>query len=344
MSIYYVCSRKVIKVSVLLCLLALAVPSAATFAAQEIPTASPSAPPANAFVSTEANPTSLHIGETALVSVRLNNIPVEGYKSAEFTCSYNPGLVEKSSLVVTDLFGADPVVAIHDPQPGSFIVAIAGANSHRAMVGGVAFTFSARGLQAGQSAIHCAARVSRGDNLPIDLPGIGVDLTVLDIETPTATPFIPPTATQLPESPTPTPIANGALGGQVLASKPVTVRLLDASQVEITSVLANPDGTFSLAPLPGNYILVASASGFLSYQGSVTITAGNTTVFPAARLLAGDVDANHVIDQFDALTLGMSYLSSTPEAADLNSDGIIDFLDLERLAENYRQTGPTAWN
>jgi len=48
-----------------------------------------------------------------------------------------------------------------------------------------------------------------------------------------------------------------------------------------------------------------------------------------------------VIDQFDALTIGMSYNSSTPEAADLNNDAVINFLDLELLAENYRQTGPT---
>ena len=40
----------------------------------------------------------------------------------------------------------------------------------------------------------------------------------------------------------------------------------------------------------------------------------------------------------------MSYTSSTPEAADLNNDGVIDFLDLELLAENYRQTGPTTGN
>jgi hypothetical protein len=111
--------------------------------------------------------------------------------------------------------------------------------------------------------------------------------------------------------------------------------------VEITSVAANPDGTFTMMPLPGDYILVAMATGFLSHQGPVTITAGNPTVFPAASLLAGDVDGNEVIDQFDALTIGMSYTSSTPEAADLNNDAVIDFLDLELLAGNYRQTGPT---
>src|SRR5207253_1100695 len=129
---------------------ALAVPSPAKSAAGEtqtpVPPPSPTLP-AGAFVSTEASPTSLHIGETAVVSIKLNNIPVEGYKSAEFTCTYNGGLVEKSSIAVTDLFGAEPVTAIHDPQNGTFIVAIAGTNSNRAMTSGAAFTFGAKGLQ-----------------------------------------------------------------------------------------------------------------------------------------------------------------------------------------------------
>ena len=67
-------------------------------------------------------------------------------------------------------------------------------------------------------------------------------------------------------------------------------------------------------------------------------------VLPATSLLAGDVDGNNVIDQFDALTIGMSYTSSLPAAADLNNGGTIDFLDLELLAENYHMTGPSTWD
>ena len=336
-------SSKAVKISiVLLSLLALAVPSPAKSAAGETP-------PAGSFVSTEVSPASLHIGETASVSVKLNNVPVEGYKSVEFTCTYDGTLVEKSNITVTDLFGAEPVVAIHDPQNGTFIVAIAGTNSNRAMTSGTAFSFSAKGLQAGQSAVQCTARVSKGDNLAIDVPSIGADLTILEADV-SPTPFVPATVTPGEhEHPTatstalesPTPLPTGSLSGQVLASKPVTVHLLDANEVEITSVIANPDGTFLMTPLPGDYILVATASGFLSYEGSVSITAGNPTIFPAASLLAGDVDGNNVIDQFDALTIGMSYTASAPEAADLNNDAVINFLDLELLAANYRQTGPT---
>ena len=344
-------SLKAIRIAiVLLSLLALTIPSPAKSAAAEVSSDAIATPFADAFVSIESNPTGLHAGESALLSVKLNNVPAEGIKSAEFTCIYNPGLLEKSNITITDLFGADPVSAIHDPQNGIFIVAVAGANSSRAMISGPAFTFSVKALQIGQSSILCTARVSQGDNVPIDLPGVAMDLTVLGADVsptplivPTATSEVheSPSATSMPaESPTSTALPSGVLSGQIVASKPVNVRLLDANRVELTSLIANPDGTFAMTLIPGDYTFVATASGFLSYEGSVTIVGGAPTEFPAVSLLAGDVDGNNVIDPFDALTIGMNYTSSTPEAADLNNDAVIDFLDLELLAENYRQTGP----
>jgi hypothetical protein len=123
----------------------------------------------------------------------------------------------------------------------------------------------------------------------------------------------------------------------VVASKPVTVGLYDATNMLIISVTANTNGTFSLNAPAGTYTVRATASGFLSGQGSVTLTAGNTSTMPTISLLAGDIDNNNVIDQFDALTIGMSYNTSAPAAADLNNDGIIDVLDLELLLKNYRK-------
>ena len=320
-------SSKTIKiVTVLVSLLALTFPASAK-SAGKIQDSGP-------YVSTEVNPSNLHMGETAVVTVKLNNVPVEGYKSAEFMCTYNAGLVEKSNIAVTDLFGAEPVTAFHDHQSDMFIVAIAGANSNRAVTSGPAFTFSAKALQVGQSQIVCTARVSAGDNLAIDIPSTGSDLTILDVSA-SPTVFVPAT----PDAPTALP--EGSVRGQILASKPVTVRLLDANEAEITSVVANTDGMFLMTPPPGEYTVVAKASGFLSYKGSVTLAAGDQMEFPSWSLIPGDVDGNDVIDQFDALTIGMSYSDSTPDAADLNSDAIINFLDLELLAENYRQTGPT---
>jgi hypothetical protein len=43
------------------------------------------------------------------------------------------------------------------------------------------------------------------------------------------------------------------------------------------------------------------------------------------------------------MTIGMSYNTAFPSAADLNSDGGINVLDLELLAANYRKSGALMW-
>jgi hypothetical protein len=160
---------------------------------------------------------------------------------------------------------------------------------------------------------------------------------------PTNTPMLTPTATH---SPTPTGTitpTSGTISGRVLAGRPVTLDLFDANHSSVGSVLANLDGTFSLSAPAGMYNLLASAPGFLSAMGPVTVTADGIVTMPTITLLAGDIDNNNTIDQFDALTIGMNYNSQYPEAADLNHDGIINVLDLEVLASNYRKTGPVPW-
>jgi hypothetical protein len=366
-----------------------------------------------ASASTTVNPTTVNVGETATVTVSLNNVPAEGYTSAEFTCTYNAILIEVSNIAVTNLFGADAAVAINGPHPqgGSFIVAIAGSNGNEATTSGTAFTFNATGLQAGQAAIECTVRVSKGDNVLTSLSSTGTTLTVVGsaaTATSTPTPFDTPTSETPVGSPTPTSsppvdtatptsetpvgsvtptsetpvgtitatletpvetatptsetpintptsetpvgsptatataLPDGTLTGQVLAAKPVTVGLYNGATL-VTSVTANNDGTFSLTAPAGTYTVIATASGFLSAQGSATLTAGSSSTKPTVTLLAGDIDGNNVIDQFDALTIGMNYNSATPSAADLNNDNVINVLDLELLAGSYRETGPLVW-
>ena len=270
-------------------------------------------------VSTEATPTSLTVGEAATVTVGLNEVPAEGYASAEFTCTYDPALVQISNIVVTDLFGTDPATAIYDPQDGNLIVAIAGSNGQKATTSGPAFSFTATSLQVGQATITCSARVSLGGDGLTDLPASSTVLTINDV------------------------VQEGTLNGQVLASKAVTVNLYNPDTSLAATVAANPDGTFSMTAPAGSYTVEATASGFLNAEGPATITAGNTTTMPTISLVAGDIDGNAVIDQLDALTIGMNYNATAPDAADLNADGTINVLDLEILAANYRQTGPTAW-
>jgi glucose/arabinose dehydrogenase len=173
---------------------------------------------------------------------------------------------------------------------------------------------------------------------PSGFPTPAPTSTSLSVESPT------PSITFTPvSSPTPTPSPNGTVTGQVIASKPVTVSLMDAGNAVIASVTANPDGSFSLTVPAGTYTVSASADGHLDAQGTATLTAGNVTAMPVISLPAGDIDGNDVIDQFDAMTIGMNYNASTPAAADLNNDGIVNVLDLERLAQSYRKTGPVPW-
>jgi len=270
---------------------------------------------------TSAESASFKVGESTLISVSLDNVPAEGYTSAEFTCTYDAAMVEVSNIAVTDLFGADSASAINGPADGSLIVAVAGSNGNKATSNGVAFTFSATGLQAGQTTIACVARVSQGDNMLTELASTSVDLTITDEVV----------------------ILDATFAGQVLAGKTVTVSLYDASDVLVATTSANEDGTFSMTAPAGTYKAVASAEGYLSAQGTATLVAGETTTQSTVSLLAGDIDGNAVIDQFDAMTIGMSYNTAEPAAADLNNDGVINVLDLELVAANYRLTGPVDW-
>ena len=143
--------------------------------------------------------------------------------------------------------------------------------------------------------------------------------------------------------PTATTVSGAAVTGQVIASKVVTVRLYDLSDNLVASVNANPDGTFRLDVAAGTYNIVATANGFLRIQGQITLSDGEIHAMPVIALLAGDIDDDGSIDQFDAMTIGFSYGTSEPPGADLNNDGVINIFDLELLAKNYRKTGPILW-
>ncbi len=309
--------------------------------------------PVSPSVTTSVNPASINVGERATVSIVLSNIPAGGYSGAEFTCTYDGTLAEASAIAAGGLFGTDPAVALNGPQNGSFIFAIAGSNGNKATTDGIAFTFSLKGLQAGQTAVECKARVSPGDNTLSQIfsnPGslaVGVPATFTPTSTavpPTPTETLQPTAVVPTFTATAMPTTSSTLTGQVNASKPVTASLFGPDMSLVTSVLANSNGSFSLTALPGTYTVLASAEGFLKAQGSVTLTAGQTSTMPTVSLLAGDIDGNNVIDQFDAMTIGMAYNTNTPSAADLNNDGVINVLDLELLARNYRASGALDWH
>lgn len=262
------------------------------------------------------NPASILVGETATATVFLNNIPEGGYTSAEFTCTYDSAVVEISNIAESGLFGSDAVVAVNGPANGSFIFAVAGSNGQKATADGAVFAFSVKGLQAGEVTITCQPRVSTGGALEA-LDPASITLVIAAPE--------------------------GTLTGTVDASKPVTVTLYNEDSSVAGTTTADENGNFSLSAPAGSYTVIASAPGFLKAQGTPTLTGGATTTMQTISLLAGDIDGNDVIDQFDALTIGMNYNLAEPTAADLNNDGTINVLDLELLAANYRESGALAW-
>ena len=263
------------------------------------------------------DPTSVNELASSVGTVNLNGVPASGYTSAEFTCTYDPAFLEISGIADAGLFGADAVKIVNGPTNGSFLVAIAGSNGNKATLSGPAIVFNAKALKQGEATVTCAARVSTGDQTLTTLESVPGILTIT--------------------------VAQGTLAGTVNASKPVTVNVYNADNTLAGTPVVNPDGTFTLSLPPGTYTAIASAEGFLDAQGAPVITAGNTTTLSTISLLAGDIDNNDVIDQFDALTIGMGYNTGVPAAADLNNDGTINVLDLELLAANYNQSGSLAW-
>src|SRR5215211_9522034 len=134
----------------------------------------------SASASLAVNPSSVNVGDSALMTVSLDTVPAEGYTSAEFSCTYDASLVEVSNIAATSLFGADAAVAVNGPQNGSFIVAVAGSNGNKATSAGDVFTFSAKGLQAGQVSFNCAVKVSKGDDILTQIAPFSISLMVTD--------------------------------------------------------------------------------------------------------------------------------------------------------------------
>lgn len=285
------------------------------------PTNSPTNTPTNAqistFVTIGLTPASVVVDGITSVAVTLNNIPTGGFASAEFTCSYNPNLVEISDIADSGRFGADAVIVVNGPENGNFIVAIAGSNGRKATTSGPAFTFSAKAEEPGQLAIDCQTRVSTGNQSLTAISSTPANLLITT--------------------------SQGSFTGKVLASKPVTITLYNPDGSVAGSVIANIDGSFSLSVNAGTYTAVASAAGYLKAQGTFVVTNGSNKIAQTINLPAGDIDGNNVIDQIDALTIGINYNSTSPAEADLNKDGIINVLDMEILARNYRKAGALSW-
>ena len=262
----------------------------------------------------------------------MGNIPFDGYTSVEVTCPYDANLISVNNISATDLFGSDAASAITGPSNGSFIFSIAGSHGQKALTDGTAFTFNINGLAVGNTDLRCTARISTGDGQLTDILAIGTSISVLPA------PVLQATALIVDDG-----LTGTVLAGQVLATKSISLNVYDASNNLLNTTVAGLDGTFSMGLPTGTHIVYADASGFLPARGTATLVDAETTTMPTVALLAGDIDGNFVIDQFDAMSIGMNYNAAIPDAADLNADTTINVLDLELLADNYRANGVQIW-
>src|SRR5215213_5229725 len=269
--------------------------------------------PTGPYVSTVVTPASMNVGEVAAATVSLNNVPVEGFTSAEFTCTYDASRLAVSNISVASLFGSDSVSAVNDPQNGSFIIAIAGSKGNKATIDGTAFTFSLTGLNAGQSAVDCKARVSKGDNLLTELPFVGANLVILATTPgPTPTPGVSPTAPV--ESPvptfTPTPDGSSLTPTFTPSPHPMTPTILPTAcnQAEFTD-LDIPPGT--VMPLGVTF----TKNWLLRNVGSCTWTPSYQLVFFSGDQMGAPLSLNFPYDIAPGQLIIMSIPFITPATA-----------------------------
>jgi hypothetical protein len=141
----------------------------------------------------------------------------------------------------------------------------------------------------------------------------------------------------------PVSTSDSTLKGQVFAKKPVTISLYRLDESLVVTSIPDSEGRFNFTVPLGSYLLRVTSGGSLSAQNSITLLSEESPEMPTITLPSGDIDGNNIIDQFDAMTIGMNYNGFSPTAADLNNDGTINLLDLQLLAANYQRSGPIPW-
>lgn len=90
------------------------------------------------------------------------------------------------------------------------------------------------------------------------------------------------------------------------------------------------------------YTFTTAQPGYLSPALQVTLSADLT--LPPLRLLAGDVNADGLVDAADLEAIGAAFdASGSGLAADLNGDGVVNLQDLALAAGNYGLTPAEAY-
>ena len=106
----------------------------------------------------------------------------------------------------------------------------------------------------------------------------------------------------------------------------------------------DPDETVNIANLPENRELVARLSEQLHAGWRAALPEASEQIH-APKMLAWDVNNDHVVDIQDLILVSSSFGVSTPEHAkvDINKDGSVDIIDLLLVAAHFgKSSDPTA--
>jgi len=129
------------------------------------------------------------------------------------------------------------------------------------------------------------------------------------------------------------------------------ILVTEADGTPMAETFTNADGSFELLDLPeGTYELWANMYGYLNaLKGSgVQVVAGECNDIGPAKLLGGDVapqdpEPDNAIDINDISYLAFRFRGEDM-TADVNSDGVVNILDLTMAAANFGRTGPLPWS
>jgi hypothetical protein len=120
------------------------------------------------------------------------------------------------------------------------------------------------------------------------------------------------------------------------------------SVAELPPVTTTSEGTYSIVnSVPsGQHVIKAEKPGYLSASGYLEMgDEAATQTMPPVTLLAGDLNADGVINLFDLVLISTLLGNEDTESlrSDLNADGAVNLFDLVLVGNNLDTGGPVAF-
>jgi hypothetical protein len=329
------------------------------------------------FVSSNPAPT---VGSPFNVDVMVSNVAAIGINSLTLQCTLDQVLfmvdpIQAAAVIdengqpiptpAPGIFGINPYILplTVDTYTNAATYTIS-STVGSSFASGKADTINLRATAAGTFNLNCTATVVDANGATqavvvyplsvsiqaapvVETTAPATDVVVTEVAPTTEAPVETVPTETVPVVEVPVEPTTGTITGTVYASAAITVTLSNETGM-VTMVPVNADGTFTIANVPaGIYTITADARGYLPAQGVVGVTPGGTAVMSAVSLVAGDLNNdNLVIDANDAALLNTTYSMTSatlPPELDLDHNGRIGLGDLNVLAANMGQSGPTLW-